>query len=103
MCCLVDLGLFTADGIFPHFEFPAFSIPEHTACSLRHRSVFVDVDVVALESGKQAVNLRRCVRLARQDVVHLVIKDITAFLAQVDEAANPLILFLKHKRQRLLP
>ena len=90
------------DGIFLHLDFHAFSIPEHTACSVRHRSVFVDVDVVALEGGEQAVDLRRCVRLAGQDFVHLVKKDITAFLAQVDEAAEPVILFLKHKRQRFL-
>jgi hypothetical protein len=58
---------------------------------------------VALECGEQAVDLRRCARLGWQDVVHLVIRDITAFLAQVDKVADPVILFLKYKRQRLLP
>jgi len=40
----------------------------------------VDVDAVALESGEQVVG--------REDVVHFVIEQLTAFLTEVDEVAD---------------
>src|SRR6266853_6810113 len=56
--------------------------------SLRCRNIFVDVDAVALESGEQVVDLFCRAFLGREDVVHFVIDQLTAFLAEVDEVAD---------------
>jgi hypothetical protein len=57
---------------------------------------------VPLKGGEEPVDLCGCVRLAGQNFVHLVKKDITPFLAHVDEPAQPVIPFLKYKRQRFI-
>ena len=66
--------LILVSGVFGLSDF------ERCAHSLRCRNIFVDVDAVALESGEQVVG--------REDVVHFVIEQLTAFLTEVDEVAD---------------
>src|SRR5712692_7676652 len=50
----------------------------------------------------QVVDLLRRVHLGREDIVHLVVEQVAALLAHVDELAYLVILFFNHQRQRFL-
>ena len=73
------------------------------ACGLGAGGVFVDVDAVALEGGEQVVDLLRRVHLGREHVVYLVVEQVAAFLAHVDELADLVIRFLQSPATKVSP
>jgi hypothetical protein len=64
--------------------------------------IFIQVDAVALEGGEQVVELLRRVHLRREEIVHLVVEQVAALLARVDELAYLVILFFNDQCQRFL-
>ena len=67
------------------------------------REVFVHINAVALDRREQVVNFFRGVLLGRQDIVHLIVEQVAAFLAHGDELPYLVILFFNHQGQRFLP
>ncbi len=65
--------------------------------------ILVNVDAITLESGEHVVDLFRRVHLGRKDIVHLVVEQVAAFLAHVDEVADLATLLFNHQQQRFLP
>ena len=59
------------------------------------RQIFVHIDAVALEGREQIVDFLRGVDLGRQDIVHLIVEQVTAFLAHRDELSYLIVFFLK--------
>ena len=73
------------------------------ARGLRRGGVFVDVDAVALECGKEVVDFFRRVDFGRKDVVHFVVEQVAALLAHGNELAYRVVFFLKTQSHKLLP
>ncbi len=59
------------------------------------RQVFVDVNAVTLEGGEQIVNFFRGMHLGRQNIVHFIVEQVTAFLAHRDELSYLIVFFFK--------
>ncbi len=63
----------------------------------------MNIDSVALDGGKEVVNLFRGMFPSREDLVHLIKKQKSAILAQIDQIADLLVLFLNDDWQSFLP
>ena len=72
-------------------------------CSFRRRKVLVHINAVALERREQVVNFFRGVHLGRQDIVHLIVEQVSPLLAHGDELPYLIVFFLKSQRHALSP
>src|SRR5579862_690602 len=75
---------------------------ERGARGLGGGRVFVNVDSVALESRKQVVDLFGGVNFGGKVIVHFIVEQVTAVLAQVDELAYLIVLFFQCQCQGTL-
>ena len=57
--------------------------------------IFVHINAVALEGREQIVNFFRGMHLGRQDIVHLIVEQVTALLAHGDELSYLIVFFFK--------
>src|SRR5271156_3061707 len=64
--------------------------------------IFVDIDAIALKGGKHFVNLVGGMHFWGENVVHLVVEQIAALLANPDELAYLVVLFLDRRCQGFL-
>ncbi len=87
-----------------------FFLHLHRVAGIRSRKrglgggqVFVHIDPVALESREQIVNFFRGVNLGRQDVIHLIVEQVTPLLAHGDELPYLIVFFLKSQRHASSP
>ena len=60
----------------------------------RARQVFIHINPIALKRREQIVNFFRGVHLGRQNIVHLIVEQVTAFLAHGDELPYLIVFFL---------
>ena len=70
------------------------SIGARKSC-LGGRSVLIDVDAVALERREKVVDFLRGMDLGRQNIVDLIVEQVTPFLAHGDELSYLIVFFLK--------
>src|SRR5487761_593760 len=70
---------------------------------LRAREVFVDVDAVALEGREQVIDFLGGMDFRRQDVVYLIVKEVTALLAHIDQLTYLVVFLFNCQRQVFLP
>ena len=80
-------------GLLFGFAFGGFRGFQCRARGLGGGDVFVDVDAVSLEGGKQIVDLFRGVYFRGQDVVDFVVEQVAPLLAHVDELAYLIVFF----------
>src|SRR5215831_6620889 len=64
--------------------------------------IFVDTDTVAIKGGKHFINLFGGMHFGRQNVIYLIVQQITALLANSDKMAYLNVLFLDRKSQAFL-
>src|SRR4029077_14859993 len=67
------------------------------------REVLVHVDAVALESREQVVDFLGGMHFRWQDIVHLIVEQVAALLAHVDELPYLIVFFLDGQRHASSP
>ena len=92
---LLHFGFVAVKRFDANVYFARFNDVDGGASSFGGSEVFVDVDAIALDGGKGAIDLFGCVVLDGKEVVDLVDQQITALLTESEERAELIFFFLK--------